>query len=469
MAARLALLLPSHFREQIDRRKMSELILSAEGDRMQPVDVDVANDLVALWQDLINEAPEDYVITTIVLSCRKYTVEGARVVADFLTPLAGDVTNAILDDMIASLVTEDGLQVLQTLSGIFANSQLRKVVLNDNAMGNRGIDACNDVLGRQQKLEELFMLNCGLSEHSTEVLAQMLMEGDSREHLRVLHFFNNMIGPEGAESVAQIFRACPNLNDIRYSHCRARPEGSIALLRGLDANEDLQLVKLDLEGCVLYHAEEEHGLEELCSVLRRSPELTHLIIKDCDLEGSVAALTAIKDALVSSGAKLVHLDVGENELDAEAGTVLAELIQANIATLKVLKAETNELTSLGVERIMSAFDAEDAALEELDLCTNLLGHRAVVALTEANLPNLRILNLNDNGFSIRDLERLESVFGDRLVEIEDNDADADYDDEIEDAEDEAIEQELQAQEEESVEEDADELDFLSQEFSQQRI
>jgi hypothetical protein len=61
--------------------------------------------------------------------------------------------------------------------------------------------------------------------------------------------------------------------------------------------------------------------------------------------------------------------------------------------------------------------------------------------------------LSGNGFSLRDVTRLEKRFGDALEEMEDNDEDAEFDDELEDEE---IEEEVN----EAPQHDDDDIDEI---------
>jgi hypothetical protein len=70
---------------------------------------------------------------------------------------------------------------------------------------------------------------------------------------------------------------------------------------------------------------------------------------------------------------------------------------------------------------------------------------------------------------LRDVTRLEEAFGEVLLEMEDNDEDANYDLEMEDKEEEEVEEELAADNAAPQREDKDDLDALSQLLSQQHI
>jgi Ran GTPase-activating protein (RanGAP) involved in mRNA processing and transport len=222
-------------------------------------------------------------------------------------------------------------------------------------------------------------------------------------------------------------------------------------------------MELDLNGSTINEGlgEDEEGadtLTPLYNVLCASPSLMHLNLKDCSL-GSDGMIRVCK-ALLVSNATLIFLDVSENELGPTSCNALADLLHANINTLKTFKCEDNELTSIGVERIMAVYTDDNNALEELLLNTNQLGHRAAVALTAAVFPSLHKVHLDDNGFTPRDVECLMDTFRVKLEEMGENlesDADADL----------VEEEEGEAGEEEEKEASDDELEPLTQFFSTQ--
>ena len=54
---------------------------------------------------------------------------------------------------------------------------------------------------------------------------------------------------------------------------------------------------------------------------------------------------------------------------------------------------------------------------------------------DAHLPELQTITLSGNGFSPMDIKNLKDQFGDHLHELEDNDEDATFDDDLGDEED----------------------------------
>ena len=72
------------------------------------------------------------------------------------------------------------------------------------------------------------MCNDGLSAEASVLVGSILSEGGVPP-LRVLHFYNNMSGSEGAAAVRDIVKQCPLLEDFRYSATRPGAAGCLAI------------------------------------------------------------------------------------------------------------------------------------------------------------------------------------------------------------------------------------------------
>jgi Ran GTPase-activating protein 1 len=441
--------------------------LKVGGDRMVLVDAAEAERITGNWREVRaeNEA-EGAVLTEVNLGCRKYTLEGVTVFQDFLTPeFVSQVTVFIGDDMISSIPADEALLILNVICSIFAGSPLQEVNLSNNALGNRGLTACDAVLGQQAGLKKLSLENNGLSMESMEVLLEQLRDSTTLEALFIYH---NMIGPEGAVVFAHLLRTLPNLRELRYAQNRAGTKGVRAILQALVENQAISLEKLDIEGGKLFSRDEEDGIEPLCALLRRSPNLYELNIGDSDLTDE--GMVPVAQAIVDGGAALEELIVKENDLTAVSCEALVPVLASNVDHLRAFTAETNEFKSTGVQTLMAAY-TRSAILQRLDLIENELGHIAAVALANAPLPHLVELKVDKNGFPIQDVTRLKQRFGDALVEMKNNDEDAEFDADREELEEqlEAVNDAPRQDEEEEDQGGFDPLDMLSQALNRQHV
>ena len=196
--------------------------------KLEPIDIDTEREVVDEikaqafinhWTDQLRKhkatiPPEETTSEEVVLCDRiqltgkSYIAEAAKIIATFLTdpfeggpPIARGIVEARLDDIIASRLTEEGLEVLQTVCDAFAGSNLVGVDLSDNAIGEQGIGACTTVLSKKT-LERLALCNNGLSMETMGQVADILVADEDgtgciASGLTKIHFFNNMSGEGG--------------------------------------------------------------------------------------------------------------------------------------------------------------------------------------------------------------------------------------------------------------------------------
>ncbi len=78
--------------------------------------------------------------------------------------------------------------------------------------------------------QKLYVCNNGLSSEAVSLLSSILENNDT-SLLRLLHFYNNMSGTEGAKHFSVLLKLHPNLEDVRFSATRAGPEGCVEVAK----------------------------------------------------------------------------------------------------------------------------------------------------------------------------------------------------------------------------------------------
>ena len=437
----------------------SPIKLEPPGER-EVVDAAKAQEFVKLWTEQLidhrqkvqtalgDSADITVLCDRIRLSDKSYTSEAASIIASFLTspfedgvPVAHGIVEADLSDIIAGRMTEEGLQVLQTICDAFADSNLVEADLSDNAIGQQGIGACRTVLGKQS-LERLALCNNGLSEATMAQVADILTSdedgtGSIATRLTKIHFYNNMSGEGGCTEFVRILDKSTRLVDIRFSSTRAGRAGSTVVASALDAalasGRNLDLEKLDL--CDNNFGDNASH-EALFRALGATKCLTYLNLRDCELEDD--GIKKVCHALFESDSALEHLDLSGNDATRRGAKHIADYIRDCQGRLRVIRMEDNEMTSKGVELIAAAFHGSEdgAAIEEIQLNCNMIGAIGAQALIDAfgpegkDLPNLKKILLDGNSFTESVVVELEAAFQDKLGEMEDNDSDGEADDDL---------------------------------------
>jgi hypothetical protein len=107
-----------------------------------------------------------------------------------------------------------------------------QVNVSENALGQKGVIACQDLL-QVPSVKRLFFCNNGLSAEASELITETLLASPAMVNgtlpFTTLHFYNNMSGENGAKASARLIEKCPELDNVRYSATRAGREGCAAI------------------------------------------------------------------------------------------------------------------------------------------------------------------------------------------------------------------------------------------------
>jgi len=415
---------------------MESLTLRPPGER-ETVDASRAKEIVVHWKSSTSEK-----IVGVSLGDKAYTADAAAIIGRFIKEdeRFSDLTVANLADCIAGRMEDEGLKVLQALcDAVGKGRELVDVDLSENAMGLKGIAACGSVLEDQlQTIQRLSMCNNGLSWESMDKVADILCRGAGPSPLTKIHFYNNMSGDKGCSAFKKILSECQVLEDVRFSGTRAQRPGSLEVAKELAtlgaAGFLKNLRRLDLADNTFG----EDGGVALATALASCPNLEYLNLRDCVL--SDAGVSSVCDAL---DCPLYHLDLSGNDITAAGSKKVAKLLRSQ-ETLVAFYCEENEMTSRGIKLIAGALSPY---LTEVRLGCNecgSIGAKALVAAVD-RLAALSVIHLDGNMFPCSDVASLESAFGDKLPEMEDNDEDEDADAELSDI----------GKEEDDVDEDSD--------------
>lgn len=402
---------------------LSKMIeLTASGPRA-PVTLEQADEHLAAWAAQIAAFPPGTPVTCVRLSCRCWSPTAYRRLKPFLESIASTVTHLIVDDIIASLDTELGLETLELIAETFANSPLKVWNLDDNAIGSRGVEKLEPIF-RIDSLVHFSFANLGLSLEVCQLLLRWL-----RQHAHKIEHVSlgrNQMGPEGAEQIGLLLPHCDRLRNFGYGGARPRLEGTRFLCGGLaqlaEGKEELVLERLDLNDCSFGTGQEEDDpIHSLCRVLEKCPHLVELLMESgsCEQDG----LEMLTNALLISGAKLLYLDFGAFEFGPDAVESLLELLREQ-PNLIELKLSVNEMGDEGVKKLVQFLVETKACpkLEVLNLDQNDIEEDGFQFLAENRIESLQVLSIVDNNEEDIDegiLETLRALYPTVLITDED--------------------------------------------------
>lgn len=278
------------------------------GGRRERVTKERAEQLVARWTREIEDTDG---VCKVDISCLSWCKEAFDIIKPFLETIAKDVKYAAFADIIAGLMTDEGLAVTEGVAEIFAKSPLMDIDLSDNAMGPRGLSRVESMIIKAP-LQRLYLGNCGLSRESMVLLRQWVTADKERiaNSLEELLLDRNMLGEEGAEEVGEILSKCKNLKYFSYLGCRIR-DGTIHLANGLkNLVQNCQqpaLRRLEIDDGN-FGGSASPAFVPLAEALERCTKLQRLELTDSHL--GLQGLTRVLDALTIAGASMTHLGLG---------------------------------------------------------------------------------------------------------------------------------------------------------------
>lgn len=386
-----------------------EITLSARGPR-ELVSVEEAATILARWQQQLEG--EDIIVNKLDLSCRVWTVPALQVLQPVLEQIKPTLEDLVLDDIIASLPTEEGLATLEFLSEVFEDSPcLKAVYLDDNALGTRGVEKLRKILSNRY-LKILSFYNDGMSlEVAQALLALLLPHAHNLTHLAL---GRNQIG-KGAEQVADLVRGCENLETFAYNGSRPLKAGSLQICKALANLKNLQT--LNLEDTVLGDGQEgeNDGVHHLCICLRQNPNMRKLILNDSGLKAD--GVSMVLEALGASRAPLEYLDLGIIDLGSEGCEYVVTYLQDCGASLVELHLENNELDDDCITTLLPGLRA-CTNLQVLNLSENFdIGEDGLRRLAEERIPSLQKLLLKEIEVDDDVLQELKNAY--RRVVLDD--------------------------------------------------
>jgi Ran GTPase-activating protein 1 len=215
---------------------LQENIFNLSGGR-ELVDENRMNELLASAPTIADPLS----ITGINLSNKSFSHAAALILSNYLKQFP-NLKTIDISDIIAGRHEDEALLVLETLCNSFNSSELLEVNVSDNALGRKGILACQNLL-QGKLLQKLYFCNNGLSAEASELITEILLSNhpsSSPPPLEVLHFYNNMSGTVGAQSSSRIVRAIGGtLKDFRYSATRSGKEGCLPIAQALCHTSEL--------------------------------------------------------------------------------------------------------------------------------------------------------------------------------------------------------------------------------------
>ncbi|XP_062372053.1 NACHT, LRR and PYD domains-containing protein 12-like [Sardina pilchardus] len=300
-----------------------------------------------------------------------------------------------------------------------ASSKLKNLDLNDNSIGDNGVqELCNGLGNPNCALETLSLDNCSIKEEGFRALASALRFNPS--HMRDLQLSGNKAGDSGVKHLSSLLEN-PNckLEKLHLYDCSIGEEGFRALASALRSNSshmielqlsgneagdsgvkhlsslledpNCKLEKLHLGNCSIG----EEGFKALASALRSNP--SHM--RDLQLSGNEAGDSGVKhlsSLLEDPNCKLEKLHLSDCSIGEEGFRALASALRSNPSHMRELQLSGNEAGDSGVKHLSSLLEDPNCKLELSDCSITEKGCASLASALRLNPKYLRELDLRGN-------------------------------------------------------------------------
>ncbi|XP_049920772.1 NACHT, LRR and PYD domains-containing protein 12 isoform X3 [Epinephelus moara] len=286
-----------------------------------------------------------------------------------------------------------------------ATSQLSVLDMRSNQIGDQGFTTmCKALHSPHCKLQELMLQNCELTAASMETLSAAVCSGQSQ--LRKVGLTHNVIGDRGVETLCKSLQhplcklqslnffdseltgaCCPHLMEALMSeHCSLTEldlsvndlgqEGALLLCQAL-SRPGCPMEKLGLKRCKLTEA----VFKELSSVLRSGTSQLKSLIVGINAVGD-QGVKHLWDAVAHPNCLLEELDVEMTGLTDACVEDMCAAIRAS-KTLKSLELRNNTLTDVSVPALVEVMQ-DSPNMKEMNLKYNEFSEEVFDMLDECD-------------------------------------------------------------------------------------
>ncbi|KAL8548330.1 hypothetical protein ACS0TY_007598 [Phlomoides rotata] len=333
--------------------------------------------------NLLKKAGTEFEHTKLRISGTSFCREAAAVVAKaILSFIKDELTHLELSDFVSGRPDDEALEVMDIFSSALEGCKLQSLKLSNIAV--LGLRAFGKLLKSQIQLEELYLLNVGLSRGRAEYISEIVSTCPQLEDFRCL---NSRVYSLGNGSLAKALGKCNQLKKLDLRYNPLLPDARLDLSRALSALSGL--CEIYLSHTDLFNV----GCIEVAKALKKSaPSLQVLDMAGNGISDEAAPALA---SCIASKRSLTKLNLGENSLKDEGAIIIAKELQ---------RRTHNELC-------------------EVDVHKNMIGSYGATAIAKAVLMKpLKVLNITHNHISPNDWRsKVEILFWNRphvLVPLE---------------------------------------------------
>ncbi|XP_062372075.1 NACHT, LRR and PYD domains-containing protein 12-like [Sardina pilchardus] len=328
-----------------------------------------------------------------------------------------------------------------------ASSKLKHLDLNDNSIGDNGVqELCSGLGNPNCALETLRLSDCSITEKGYASLASALRLNPN--HLRELDLSGNDPGKSGVKLLLDL-KEDPQctLRNVQFLKSSAAEEACAAVASAVGSNP-LLMTQLDLSEripgalgvtqlCALLQDPHctlqtlrlvdncsigEEGFRALASALRSNPShMRELQLSENEAAGD-SGVKHLSSLLEDPNCKLEKLHLDNCSIGEEGFRALASALRSNPSHMRELQLSENRAAGdSGVKHLSSLLEDPNCKLETLHLsCCSIgeEGFRALASALRSNPSHMRELQLGGNEAGDSGVKHLSSLLEDPNCKLE---------------------------------------------------
>ncbi|XP_043351161.1 protein NLRC5 isoform X8 [Dermochelys coriacea] len=260
----------------------------------------------------------------------------------------------------------DDTAILMLVPGLHKMPLLKRLLLNNNSIGNEGCSHLAEALKNAPHMEEINLSHNKIEHVGLEKIAKLLPE---MQNLKIVNLSSNSIGPAGGETLVEALAHCrhveelllarnhvgdktaarlslslPSMGHLKILHLQSNNIGSLGgmpLAKGLVECQQLEEISLSENGFG------EGALRTLSEGLPRFTRLRKIELKFCGISDGVSKHLALG---FSRCPVIEEIILSWNSLGDEGALELATVLP-RMARLRILDLDKNRIAAQGAKKL----------------------------------------------------------------------------------------------------------------------
>jgi len=367
----------------------------------------VTKQMAEVYGETLKQRPNSF--KAINLSGKSIGREASKVFAGYLEKCV-HITEVDISDCIAGREegdAHDGLENLSNALGRFA--EIRMINVNNNALGDKGINRLRYLLENKKYLTDLRLGNIGGQVAAMKIVKEIILNTTKPTLLKHLELHRNLLTTDGAVEAAALIRHSPMLNHLSFRQSRVTSDGAEAIFKAILEAGVQHLQVLDIRNNNMGISKYPSVTESFAAVLAQQKGLVELRMGGSGLFVGPSLKRIMHVLLDHSKNSLEVLDLTSCRIKEDSVESVSKMIEP-FTNVRELNLDGNKIKSEGIKTLVSLLEqGYFPNLEVLDLKDNEIGSIGGLAIARAVVErNLKVRNGGGEAKSkMKTIKRLE--------------------------------------------------------------